>query len=371
MGRIAMNSAYSNAIAKRMRTQGIGRRSLAKGVGGSAVVGLLALLGFWRTVAARQGAENAHSAIAALRGVLEDAAATLDVPVTEIAVQRLEAMDWPNGCLGLARADEVCSAVITPGYQIVLETPASRLVYRTDQQGAIRREAADDQESLRVRYEVSGGIAGIHDVYAVDAADLSPALATELWRLIEEAKFWDLPAQIDDGTGIDDGFWYHVTVNTGRREHRVSLINTLGPADSRYPRFWDLLSWLNQRMKTSHTGGAQTATPGAGHDALRVHYNRSGGIAGDRRSLELDTASLVPADVAELQRLVAEADFWNLPEEIDNGVPYDDGYEYQVSISEGNRSHTVSSYDGEGSGAAQFPGFWNLLGWLNQSTWTE
>jgi hypothetical protein len=244
-----MDRSSSNAITRMLGTPGIGRRTLAKAVGGGAMAGLITLPGFARAVA-RQGAASDHPAIVALSAAIEDAAASLDTPVTEIAVQSLEAVDWPDSCLGLAIEGEGCAEVITPGYRIVLGPPASGVVYRGDQHGTIRREATEDEPgSLNVRYEVTGGIAGIHDVFEVDTANLTDGEAAELRRLIAEADFWNLAEQIDDGQQIDDGFWFHVSVTEGSRQHTVSLIDTLGPTDSRYPRFWALLRWLDERTR--------------------------------------------------------------------------------------------------------------------------
>ena len=358
-----MDTLLFTAITSLRGTEGVSRRALAQVLGGGAVAGLVTLPGFGRAVAARQGVERDHPVIVALSAVLQDAAAMMDMPVTEIAVQRLEAMDWPDACLGLATEGEVCAEVITPGYRVVIGPPGDGVVYRTDQHGTIQREpAGDEQEMLHVRYEVTGGVAGIHDVFEIDVADLPDDEATVLRRLIAEADVWRLPAQLDDGVGIDDGFAYHLTVSAESRQHTVSLINTLGPADSHYPRVWDLLRWLDARMKTSQTGAAQT-TPTAGHDTLRVHYELYGGHAGERVVLELSTADL-DEDAGELRRLVEEADFWDLPEEIGEYL-IDDGYDYTVTVSDGRRRHTVKTYDGNEESQARYPGFRELLLWLH------
>jgi hypothetical protein len=74
------------------------------------------------------------------------AAATQDlsqrtgVPVEEITVVSVESTNWPDACLGLARMDEVCAQVITPGNRVVLEAGGKQYVYRTDRSTNARYE---------------------------------------------------------------------------------------------------------------------------------------------------------------------------------------------------------------------------------------
>ncbi len=58
-----------------------------------------------------------------------------------ITVISTEPVDWPNACLGLAAADELCAEVITPGYRIVLEAAGQRYTVHTDLSGEQARLA--------------------------------------------------------------------------------------------------------------------------------------------------------------------------------------------------------------------------------------
>lgn len=52
----------------------------------------------------------------------------------------VEAVDWPDACLGAARADEVCAQVVTPGYRIIIETAGGeRIEFHASRMGALRR----------------------------------------------------------------------------------------------------------------------------------------------------------------------------------------------------------------------------------------
>jgi hypothetical protein len=43
----------------------------------------------------------------------------LAVPLESIELQQVEQREWPDGCLGLAQPDEVCTQAITPGWLLV------------------------------------------------------------------------------------------------------------------------------------------------------------------------------------------------------------------------------------------------------------
>ena len=60
---------------------------------------------------------------------------TTGIPISEIQVTSIEAAQWPDSCLGLARSDEMCSEVITPGWKIILDTADNIYIFHTDQSG--------------------------------------------------------------------------------------------------------------------------------------------------------------------------------------------------------------------------------------------
>ena len=66
---------------------------------------------------------------------------TLGVPVDQIQIETVEQRDWPNGCLGLAGPDEVCTEAITPGWLVVFSIDGTEYRYRVDETGTnIRQE---------------------------------------------------------------------------------------------------------------------------------------------------------------------------------------------------------------------------------------
>lgn len=71
----------------------------------------------------------------------EALAELLGISAETIEIRNIEPAEWPDGCLGLAGPDEMCTMAIVPGYRITLVSDASQYVYRTDERGAsLRRE---------------------------------------------------------------------------------------------------------------------------------------------------------------------------------------------------------------------------------------
>jgi len=57
------------------------------------------------------------------------------VAAASVTVVEVEAVDWPDACLGCAKPDEVCAMVITPGYRIILESDAQTYTLHTNRTG--------------------------------------------------------------------------------------------------------------------------------------------------------------------------------------------------------------------------------------------
>ncbi len=63
---------------------------------------------------------------------------------TGIAAERFRVTEssrqsWPNTCLGLAKADELCAQMIVEGWRVVVSDGGKIWVYRTDARGKILR----------------------------------------------------------------------------------------------------------------------------------------------------------------------------------------------------------------------------------------
>ncbi len=87
---------------------------------------------------------------------------SMGIPASEINAVSAEAVDWPDGCLGLAEEGIACTQVITPGFRILLEAEGRQVEYRTNEDGSQVLPA-----SVLLRWKREGGIAGFCDSMTV------------------------------------------------------------------------------------------------------------------------------------------------------------------------------------------------------------
>jgi hypothetical protein len=72
----------------------------------------------------------------------------------------------------------------------------------------------------------------------------------------------------------------------------------------------------------------------------RISFERSGGLTGKTMRHDLDLESLPEEEAEYLQRLIEEADFFNIPASTVTGAAPDE-FHYQISVNNGSEEHTV------------------------------
>jgi hypothetical protein len=98
----------------------------------------------------------------AQRAAIKALSESLGLPVESIKLVSTEAVDWPDGCLGVQEEGVMCTQVITPGFRIILEANGREVEYRTNQDGTQIRPA-----TVLMRWKREGGIAGFCDYLTV------------------------------------------------------------------------------------------------------------------------------------------------------------------------------------------------------------
>lgn len=96
--------------------------------------------------------------LAALQSLSE----SLGVPVEEIKLVSTEAVDWPDGCLGVQEEGVGCTEAIVPGFRILLEANGQEVEYRTNEDGTQVRPA-----TILLKWRREGGIAGFCDFLTI------------------------------------------------------------------------------------------------------------------------------------------------------------------------------------------------------------
>jgi hypothetical protein len=75
---------------------------------------------------------------------------------------------------------------------------------------------------------------------------------------------------------------------------------------------------------------------------MHIEFSRTGGFTGIRLAGSFDTQQLLPEQASILNKLIEDAGFFNLPEEIKPTSPGPDRFQYQITISSAQQAHTVS-----------------------------
>jgi hypothetical protein len=96
---------------------------------------------------------------------------------------------------------------------------------------------------------------------------------------------------------------------------------------------------------------------------MRITFERSGGFAGLVRSASLTSDDLSDTQRIELERLVEESSFFELPADLSGDRPVPDDFGYTITIERDGTSRTVTTTD-----TAAPPSLRGLIAWLTATT---
>ena len=105
---------------------------------------------------------------------------------------------------------------------------------------------------MRLTYQRSGGFAGMVQTFGVETESLPPEKARELESLVESADFFSLPEKITAEQPGEDRFQYTITVEAGKRRHRVSAGESTLPDNLR-----PLVEKLGEFSRAARYGSGQ------------------------------------------------------------------------------------------------------------------
>jgi len=80
--------------------------------------------------------DSPENLIPAQQAALTALSQTLNLPVDRITLISTEAVEWPDGCLGVQKMDVMCTQAIVPGYKIILEANGEQYEFHTDEDGS-------------------------------------------------------------------------------------------------------------------------------------------------------------------------------------------------------------------------------------------
>jgi hypothetical protein len=97
----------------------------------------------------------------------------------------------------------------------------------------------------RIKFERTGGFAGIRIARDLKMDDLTDEQADTLRELLDDLDFEELPEQMMDTESMPDQFTYVITVETHRGEHTVVTGDASAPE-----KMQELLQLLNRLART-------------------------------------------------------------------------------------------------------------------------
>jgi hypothetical protein len=71
------------------------------------------------------------------RAAIQALAKSLGISPDQVAVVSSEAVQWPDGCLGVQRIGVMCNQLVTPGFRIVLAANGNQYELHTNQDGSV------------------------------------------------------------------------------------------------------------------------------------------------------------------------------------------------------------------------------------------
>lgn len=84
-------------------------------------------------------------------------------------------------------------------------------------------------EAKRIKFERTGGFAGIRLAADIKLDDLPQEQVHQILELLDDLDFDQLPEQLTDNRQVADGFTYSVTVISEKRQHTVTTSETAAP----------------------------------------------------------------------------------------------------------------------------------------------
>jgi hypothetical protein len=111
------------------------------------------------------------------------------------------------------------------------------------------KAGTEENKTLRMSIERSGGFAGITMRTAVDEKDLTPDEAKELHQLVEEADFFNLPGKIVSRSPQPDRFQYELSLEENGRQHTVTVSEEAMPE-----KLKPLVKWLMEKARQARKG---------------------------------------------------------------------------------------------------------------------
>ena len=82
---------------------------------------------------------------------------------------------------------------------------------------------------MNIEFVRTGGFAGMRLTANIDSKDLPKEQAAALEKLVVEARFFELPAEIKPDSPAPDRFDYRVVIDSGRKKNSINVSDAVIP----------------------------------------------------------------------------------------------------------------------------------------------
>lgn len=187
---------------------------------------------------ATQPGENNTAALDAAVAALSK---NLGLDPSQIKVVSVEAVEWPDACLGITQEGIACAQVVSPGYKIILEANGKQVEYHTNQDGSEVVPA-----TVALTWSRNGGFAGFCDSLTIylsgevqgmncKSGDVVEKSASELLSTAEIttmnewiSKYGEINIDASDPKGAADAMSVKSTLyGTGKQQSMVQTSQQL------------------------------------------------------------------------------------------------------------------------------------------------
>ena len=209
-----------------------------------------------------------------------------------VSIIKVEAVEWPDSCLGVSSPDAMCAQVITPGYRIQLEANGRQYEYHTNETGSqivplqARLPSAGNAETVLTWQSLSEPCQSIE--ISLRGASYGACSAAKLSGLLLENR----PAELAAWVASLGSFQADTAV--GRIVFQGNGSRPAAPSEQRALAEWARL--VLQEVQSGRTSAAQ---------GLALAWHRDGGIAGFCDDLLVYNYGMVMATNCKLSPLKA------------------------------------------------------------------
>jgi hypothetical protein len=77
----------------------------------------------------------------------------------------------------------------------------------------------------------------------------------------------------------------------------------------------------------------------------KIHYEKAGGVLGREVATDIDLNEIPGDEMQEIMRLITEANFFDIPQNLIASPSTPDEYAYTITVDAGNTHHTIQTSD--------------------------